>query len=82
MGMVERRDGTGLTLEAVGEALVGHLYGNDAIQSGIAGFVNDAHTSRADRLENFVVAKFSARRERHDRQTSVSPAIVASLRLA
>ena len=53
-------------LGIVAEAIRCQLEGDDAVQTGIAGFVHFAHAARTREFEDFVRPKLSTRREGHD----------------
>src|SRR5207249_7433943 len=73
VGMTESGDGFGLNLEALQAVRFGrqqlgqNLDGDVAIQAGIAGAVDLAHTAGAERSEDFILAKLGARDQRHVR---------------
>ena len=53
-------------LGIVAEAIRCQLEGDDAMQTGIAGFIHFAHAARTCELENLVRPKLATRREGHD----------------
>jgi hypothetical protein len=73
VGMAQSGGGFGLDLEALqsirfgGDKLGENFDGDVAIQPGIAGAVDLAHTAGAERCENFILAKLGARDQRHVR---------------
>ena len=60
VGMIQRRDGARLALEAFAEFGLGDLDRDDAIQARVVGFVHLTHAARADGREDFVRAEFVA----------------------
>ena len=65
MGMIQRRDGAGLALEAVAESFLRNLDGNDAIEPRVTGLSHLTHAARANQCHDFVGAKSFSCAERH-----------------
>ena len=71
VGMIEGRNGTGFLLEAAQAIGIGgkgsgeNFDGDDAIEAGVAGAINLAHTAGAERCKDFIRAEFRAAGERH-----------------
>ena len=55
--MVQRGDGAGFAVEAFCELLLCHFDGDDAVEAGVAGAVDFAHSAGADEGEDFVGAE-------------------------
>jgi hypothetical protein len=52
--MVERGDGAGFLFEAFAELFAGGLYRDNAVETGIARFPDDAHSARACLGKNLI----------------------------
>ncbi len=71
VGMIESSDGTGFLLEAAQTVSVRrkgrgkNFDGDDAIEAGVAGAIDLAHTAGAERCKDFIRAEFRAAGERH-----------------
>ena len=60
VGMIQRRDGFGFSLEAFAELRIGNFERNDAIETGIARLKYLAHSAFTDRRKNFIGPEFIA----------------------
>src|SRR5271156_5829350 len=67
IGMIERRNGMRLALEALAELSSADFDRDVALQPRIPRLVNLSHAARADLREHFVMTKFGAGGERHIR---------------
>ena len=73
MRMIQRSNGAGFALEAgaqilaLGDVFRQDLDGDGAVEASVARLVDFAHSSSADRGEDFVGAEFVAGGERHIR---------------
>src|SRR5450755_3893691 len=54
MRMIQRGHGARFTLEPLGELILGHFDGDDAIEAGIECLPHLAHPTRSDRRKNLV----------------------------
>ena len=72
VGVVEPRDGDGLALEALAEALVfgqpgrNHLDGDHAVEAGVAAAIDLAHAADAEERQDFVGAEAGASVQRQE----------------
>ncbi len=57
VGVVEGGDDSRFALEAFGEVFFGDFDGYDAVEARVAGFVDFAHASGAERSQDFVGAE-------------------------
>ena len=57
VGMIQRRDGSGLAFKALAELFLRELNGDDAAQARVAGLVHLPHAARADGREGLVRAE-------------------------
>src|SRR5262245_27876859 len=67
MVMVQCGDGARFTLEPVAEPFVRFLDRNRAVEAGVPGLVDRAHTAFANRLDDFVRTEASTNIEAHKR---------------
>jgi hypothetical protein len=65
VGMVQRGDGAGFTIEALGESLFGNLDSDFAAQACIEGAVNLTHPACAEIRQDFVGAEAGSRSQWH-----------------
>ena len=65
IGMIQRADGFGFSLKALAEFLLGEFHRDDAVEAGVAGLPDLAHTSAAYGLNEQVWSELVAWLKRH-----------------
>jgi hypothetical protein len=77
--MIQSRHCSGFALDAFRKMLVGNFDGNDAVQSGIPGFIDLSHASCADWRKDFVGSQTSPSSKGHGCvHNSTSPSALMS----
>ncbi len=67
VGMIQRGDGSRLSLKALIEIALSNLDRDDPIQTGVASLPHFSHTTGAETRQDFVRSEFLAGGERHSR---------------
>ena len=71
------RNGTGFTLEPLGELLFGNLDGDDAIEPGVARAIHLSHATSAEGGDDLVRAEAGTGSESHTRAVDYTGAVAA-----